>query len=76
MESVTRTFLCVVFWVPIPFKWYQNTSGWSTARTLFYPISIMPQIFIEDRGNLKHLKNVKANNNSTGSHLLSCCSNT
>ena len=32
----------------------------------------MPQIFIEDPGNLKHLKNVKSNNNSFISYLVSC----
>ena len=42
------------------------------SRTLFYPISIMLQIFIEDSGNLKHPKNVKSINNSTVSHLVSC----
>ena len=29
----------------------------------------MPQIFIEDSGNLKHSKNIKGINNTTGSHL-------
>ena len=42
------------------------------SRTLFYRISIMLQIFIEDSGNLKHPKNVKSINNTTGSHLISC----
>ena len=32
----------------------------------------MPQIFIEDFGNLKHPKNVKSINNTTVSHLVSC----
>ena len=41
-------------------------------RTLFYPISIMPKIFIEDSGNLKHPKNVKSINNTTVSYLISC----
>ena len=40
------------------------------SRTLFYPVSIMPQTFIEDSGNLK---NVKSINNTTASHLVSCC---
>ena len=31
----------------------------------------MPQIFIENSGNLKHPKNVKSINNITGSHLVS-----
>ena len=31
----------------------------------------MPQIFIENSGNLKHPKNVKSINNTTGSHLVS-----
>ena len=39
------------------------------SSTLFYPVSIMPQFF---SSNLKHLKNVKAINNTTGSHLVSC----
>ena len=39
------------------------------SRTLFYPISIMPQIFIED---FKHSKSVKSINNTTSSHLVSC----
>ena len=76
MEKVLQELFCVFFWVLIPFKRYQNTSGWCTARTLFYPVSIMPWIFIEDPGNLKHLTNVKANNNSMSSHLVSCCGNT
>ena len=42
------------------------------SRTLFYPISIMPKIFIEDSGNLKHSKNVKSINNIMVSHLVSC----
>ena len=42
------------------------------SRTLFYRISIMLQIFIEDSGNLKHPKNVKSINNTTVSHLVSC----
>ena len=29
-KSVTRKFLSAFFWVPIPFKRYQNTSGCST----------------------------------------------
>ena len=41
-------------------------------RTIFYPISIVSQIFIEDPGNLKLFKNLKTNNDSTGSHLVSC----
>ena len=32
----------------------------------------MPKIFIEDSGNLKHLKNVKSINNTTVFHLVSC----
>ena len=32
----------------------------------------MPQIFIEDPGNLKHPKNVKTNNNSFISYLVTC----
>ena len=42
------------------------------SKTLFYPISIMPQIYIEYAGNLKHPKNLKTNNTNTGSHLVSC----
>ena len=42
------------------------------SRTLFYRISIMLQIFIEDSGNLKHPKNVKSINNAMGSDLVSC----
>ena len=42
------------------------------SRTLFYPMSIMPKIFIEDSGNLKHPKNVKSISNTTVSHLVSC----
>ena len=41
------------------------------SRILFYPISIMPKICIEDSGNLKHLKKVKSINNTTVSHLVS-----
>ena len=33
----------------------------------------MPQILIEDSGNLKQPKNVKSINNTTVSHLVSCC---
>ena len=29
-KSVTKTFWGAFFWVPIPFKQYQNTSGCST----------------------------------------------
>ena len=32
----------------------------------------MPQILIEDSGNLKHPKNVKSISNTTVSHLVSC----
>ena len=32
----------------------------------------MPQILIEDSGNLKHPKNVKSISNATVSHLVSC----
>ena len=42
------------------------------SRILFYHISIMLQIFIEDSGNLKNHKNVKSINNTTVSHLVSC----
>ena len=45
------------------------------SRTLFYPISIMPKVFIEDSSNLKHPKNVKSinsNNGITSSYLVSC----
>ena len=42
------------------------------SRTLFYPISIMPPILIEDSGNLKHPKNVKSISNTTVYHLVSC----
>ena len=42
------------------------------SRTLFYPITIMPKIFIEVPSNLKHPKNVKSINNTTYSHLVSC----
>ena len=38
------------------------------SRTLFYPVSIMPQTFIEHYGNLKNVKSV---NNTTASHLVS-----
>ena len=33
-KSVTRTFLGRLFWAPIPFKTYQNTSGCGTALFL------------------------------------------
>ena len=49
--------------------WHPQSTG---SRTLFYPISIMPQILIEDSGNLKHPKNVKSISNTTVSHLVSC----
>ena len=42
------------------------------SRTLFYLISIMPHIFIEDSGNLKHPQNVNSINNTTGSYIASC----
>ena len=42
------------------------------SRTLFYPMSIMPKIFIKGSSNLKHPKNVKSINNSTSSYLVSC----
>ena len=42
------------------------------SRTLFYLMSIMPRIFIEDSSNLKHHKNVKSINNTTSSYLVSC----
>ena len=42
------------------------------SRTLFYPISTMRQILIEDSGNLKHPKSVKSISNTTASHLVSC----
>ena len=42
------------------------------SRDLFYSITIMPNIFSEDPGNLKHPKNVKSINNTMGSHLVSC----
>ena len=42
------------------------------SRTLFYPISIMPKIFIKNSGNLKHPKNKKNINNTKVSHLVSC----
>ena len=42
------------------------------SMTLFYHISIMLQIFIEDSGNLKNPKNVKSINSTTVSHLVSC----
>ena len=32
----------------------------------------MYKTFIEDSGNLKHPKNVKSINNTTGLHLVSC----
>ena len=42
------------------------------SKTVFFPISIMPKIFIEDSSNLKHPKNVKSINNITSSYLVSC----
>ena len=42
------------------------------SKTVFYPMSIMPKIFIEDSSNLKHPKNVKSINNTTSSYLVSC----
>ena len=42
------------------------------STTLFYLMSIMPKIFIEDSSNLKHPKNVKSINNTTSSYLDSC----
>ena len=41
-------------------------------KTLFYPVCIMPKIFIKDTGNLKHPKNVKSISNTKVSHLVSC----
>ena len=41
-------------------------------ETLFYSITIMPKIFIEDSSKLKHPKNVKSINNTTSSHLVCC----
>ena len=42
------------------------------VKELFYPISIMLKICIEDSGNFKHPKNVKSINNTTVSHLVRC----
>ena len=42
------------------------------SGTLFYPISIMLQIYIKDSGNLKHSKIVKTIINTTGSHPFNC----
>ena len=42
------------------------------SRTLFYHMSMMLQIFIEDSGNLKNPRNVKSIHNTTASHLVSC----
>ena len=59
--------------------WFESSSSHLTAhlqslrsRTLFYPISIMPQFLIKDFVKLKQPKNVKSINNATGSHLVSC----
>ena len=38
-------------------------------RALFYPISIMPQIFTKDSGILQQTKNGKTNNSIAGYHL-------
>ena len=35
----------------------------------FYPVSIVPQIFIEDSSNLENLKSI---NNTSATHLVSC----
>ena len=40
------------------------------VKDFILPVSIMPQTFIEDSGNLK---NVKSINNTSASHLVSCC---
>ena len=42
------------------------------SGTLFYPISIMLQIYIKDSGNLKHSKIVKTIINTAGSHPFNC----
>ena len=42
------------------------------SRNLFYPMSIMPKIFIEDSSNLKHPKNMENINSITVPHLVSC----
>ena len=42
------------------------------SKTLFYPIGIMPKIFVEDSGNLKHPKNVKSINNTMAPQLVYC----
>ena len=42
------------------------------SRSLFYLVSIMPQILIKVSGNLKHPKNVKSISNTSVSHLVSC----
>ena len=42
------------------------------SKTVFYPMSIMPKIFIEDSSNLKHPKNMENINSITVPHLVSC----
>ena len=42
------------------------------SRKLFYSITIMPKIFIEDSSNLRHPKIVRSINDTTSSHLVSC----
>ena len=42
------------------------------SRSLFYLMSIMPKMFIEDSSNLKRPKNLKSINNTTMSYLVSC----
>ena len=42
------------------------------SRSLFYLMSIMPKMFIEDSSNLKRPKNLKSINNTTISYLVSC----
>ena len=44
----------------------------ASSRTLFYSITMMPKIFIEDFSNPKQHKNVRSINNTTSSHLVSC----
>ena len=52
----------------VPGTDHLQSIGW---MTLFYPISIVPKIFLKDFSNLKHLKNLKSINNSTSSNLFS-----
>ena len=55
-------------WVVVDSEYHHHRPPQSVgSRILFYPMSIMPKIFIEDSGNLKHPKIVKSINRSNNS---------